>query len=355
MSGAVEQVIAGWDGEDVLLRYDRPTGAWIVIAVHSMARGPAGGGTRMKAYPSLAATVEDATRLAQAMTLKWALSQLPFGGGKTVISVPGPLDTEARRGLLTRYGELLASLRGRVVTGPDVGTSPADMDVIHTTGAPHVFARTPAAGGAGDSGPPTAIGVFAAIETTCETLFGDPSPRGKSVVVQGAGSVGERLIALLREAGADVAFSEVAPQRIHHFRDGLGLRFVAPEHLWFTACDILAPCALGGVLTPGTIAALRCRAVVGSANNQLASPQDAALLRDRGILFAPDYVTSLGGSMAIVGQEMLGWSAIQAEAKVRETVATTLAEVYARAERTGQLTTEAAMAIAAERTTAVSK
>ena len=153
------------------MRFDRPTGAWIFIAVHSTRLGPATGGTRMKSYPEPRAALADALRLAEGMTYKYAVPGFARGGGKTVICVPGELDPQQRTGLLLRYGELLHRLDGYFQTGPDVGTSPEDMDTIAQTGAPHVFCRTPAAGGAGSSGPLTALGVYTGIQVACEHVF----------------------------------------------------------------------------------------------------------------------------------------------------------------------------------------
>jgi leucine dehydrogenase len=149
----METLLQAWDGETVLLHRDRPTEAWICIAVHSTRLGPATGGTRMKPYPDLRSAVQDALSLASGMTLKFSLTGLPIGGGKAVIAVPHDLRPADRAGLLRRYGALIQQLGGLYRTGPDVGTCPDDMDIVAETGAPYVFSRTPAAGGAGDSAP----------------------------------------------------------------------------------------------------------------------------------------------------------------------------------------------------------
>jgi leucine dehydrogenase len=344
----IEHLISAWDGESVVLHPDRPTGAWILIAIHSTRLGPAVGGTRMKPYPSLPAAVDDVLRLAEGMTYKLAAAEAAWGGGKAVIHLPAGFDAAERPALLRRYGALVKQLGGLFLTGPDVGTGPADMDIIGETGSPYIFARTPAAGGAGSSGPPTALGVFGAIQATCEYLFGTPDLRGRRVLVQGTGGVGGPLIDRLCAAGAEVLFSEVDPARVQHWRDERGLAYVSPEAATTTPCDVFAPCALGGLLDAATIAGLRCRAVVGGANNQLATPEDAARLQARGILYAPDFVVNAGGAVAIMGLEVGGWTPEEAEANVRR-IGPNLRRVFERAARDGVTTDTAARRLAEER------
>ncbi len=347
--GSLESLLHAWDGEDVVIRHDRPTDAWILIAIHSTRLGPAGGGTRMKPYPSLADALRDAQRLAESMTYKFALSGLPRGGGKAVLAVPDGLTEKARAGLLRRYGTLVAQLGGLYSTGPDVGTTALDMDIIAETGAPYVFGRSLERGGAGDSGPATAIGVLAAMRLTCVRLFGTEDLAGRRIVVQGAGSVGLPLLRLLHEEGADVAYGDVNPLAYERAHAELGLIHIPPETLYDAECDVFAPCALGGVLNEVTIPRLRCRAVVGSANNQLATPEDADRLAARGILYAPDFVVNSGGAVWLLGRESLGWSAAEAEEHITDTVRRTLERVYSLAEERAVTTTAAALAVAEER------
>jgi leucine dehydrogenase len=337
-----------WNGEALHERFDAETGATILIALHSSRLGPASGGTRMKTYPDLEAARRDARRLSEGMTYKWAAAGFPRGGGKAVLAVPPGLPPEKRDGLLRRYGAFIQELGGRFWTGADVGTSARDMDVISETGAPYIFSRTPEHGGAGDSSGWTAIGVEAGLRTTCARLFGEPSLAGRKIVVQGAGSVGGELIGRLLAAGADVTFSDVEAGSVRRWRDERGLRYVEPDRVFDTACDVFSPCALGGVLEATTIPRLRARAVAGAANNQLAEPGDAERLRARGILYAPDFVINAGGAVGITGQESLGWSAEKARDEVLR-IGETLARVYDLAEKSGITTDAAARRIAEER------
>lgn len=344
-STLVEMLLRQWDGEEVVIRYDRPAASWIVIAIHSTQRGPASGGTRMKSYPNLDLAVQDALRLSAAMTSKFVVAGLPQGGGKGVLAVPQGLSTEERAGLLRRYGSLIQTLGGLFQTGPDVGTSSADMNVISETAAPYIFGRTPDSGGSGDSGQPTAVGVFEGIRVTVRRLYGDNSLAGRRVVVQGVGSVGGPLAEYLVKAGADVLISDVNADAVERMHRHLGVGVITPEQVYDTPCDIFAPCALGAVLNRDTIARLRCRAVVGSANNQLETSADALRLKERGILYAPDFVVNVGGTISLAGGERMGWTRDEVERRIRDTVTQVLDQIYDLAAADDITTTEAAQRI----------
>ena len=347
----MDSLIREWDGESVIVRFDRHANAWIFVAIHSTRLGPAIGGTRMKSYPSLRAALQDALRLAAGMTYKWAAAGVEAGGGKAVIAVPDALDPELRSELLRGYGAFVHKHKGLFLTGPDFGTSSEDMDIIAETGAPYVFARTPGAGGAGNPGPFTALGVFTSIQVVAERLFGDATLAGRRVTIQGVGSVGRELIELLRNAGAEVFFSDVDEAAVTYFCDELGLQCFPPEEVYESPCDIFAPCALGGVLNEKSIPRLRCRAVVGAANNQLATPEDALRLQEQGILYAPDFIANSGGAIAIIGMETRGWSRKEAEQKVTKTIKDNLSQIFELAETESVDTDEAARRLAERRLT----
>ena len=342
----IDRQIRQWQGEEVLIRFDWESDSWIIIAIHSTVMGPGAGGTRMKPYRDFNEALEDAMKLSEGMTLKYAVSGFPRGGAKAVIAVPDELTGECRKALLKRYGNLVKQMGGLFYTGPDVGTSPLDMNVIAETGAPYIFCRTPECGGAGDSGPATALGVFSAIQAVCGQLFGDESLKDRSVLVQGAGSVGGRLIDLLLAANARVMFTDVDETAVKHYRDKMGLPFVESEAAYDTECDIFSPCAYGGILNKATISRLRCKAVAGGANNQLAEPADADRIQQRGILYAPDYAVNIGGAMAIIGIEAMGWTATEADTKVTG-VKETLYRIFDIA-ATREITTDAAARIIAD-------
>ena len=341
----MESLLREWDGETVIIHHDKPTDAWIFIAIHSSILGPASGGTRMKSYENQEAALADALRLASGMTYKFAVPGMARGGGKAVISIPDDLKADSRPDLLRRHGKLIHQLGGIFYTGPDVGTSSADMDIIAETGDPYVFSRTPEAGGSGSPAPYTALGVFTGIQAACANVYGEISLEDRKVLIQGAGSVGGILIKRLQDAGAEVMFSDVDEQVIHRFRDELGVQFIPGEEVYATECDIFSPCALGGVINENTIHQLKCRIIAGAANNQLSQPEDAERLRARSILYAPDYVINVGGAMAIIGIELQGWSKAKAEEKVTGAVRQTLQRIIKMVEMKNITTAEAARRI----------
>jgi leucine dehydrogenase len=304
----MEQLLAAWEGESVSTHRDRRTDTWMFICVHSTRLGPSGGGTRMKTYASPSAALADGLRLSEAMTLKFASVDLPMGGGKAVIALPDahvPTGDERKR-LLHEFGSFVKSLGGLYSCAPDMNTSAADMDVIAEV-CPFVFCKTEAAGGSGDTAPDTAVGVFHGIRASCRFAFGSDELAGRTVLVQGAGGVGGGLIELLRAAGARVVATDVDSQRLATLRSQ-GINVVAPEDALATECDVLAPCATGGMINARTIDGLRCRVVAGGANNQLEKPSDADLLASRGIAYAPDFVINAGGVLHGHGLEVQGWS-----------------------------------------------
>jgi leucine dehydrogenase len=298
----LQDLIARWDGLAVVVRHDAPTGAWVFIALHDATLGRPTGGTRLKPYPTPAAALLDAMRLAEGMTHKWAAVGLPFGGGKGVIAPPGPLDEESRQGLLRRYGRLLAALNGAFRTGEDLGTTPEDMAFL-TAETDHVMGRKGDDGEPLDPGPFTARGVFRGIAAAVARENGSGGGlAGRTVLIQGVGDVGRPLAELLRGAGARLILADLHGDRAAALATQLGgppeVTTVPVEQVYETPCDVFAPCAVGAVVSRDTVPLLRCRVVAGSANNQLAEPADADRLHQRGILYAPDYVINGGGALA---------------------------------------------------------
>jgi leucine dehydrogenase len=291
----LETMIREWDGLATVVRYDALTGAWMFIALHDDTLGRPMGGTRMRVYPTPAEGLRDAQRLAEGMTHKWAGAGIELGGGKAVLALPRRLEGAEREGLLKRYGRLVDSLQGSFSTGQDLGTTTEDMAVIARQ-TRYVHGRT--GDGVIDPGPYTARGVLAAIRAVARHRFGSDDLAGRTVLIQGTGDVGSPLARGLAAAGARLLLSDVDGERVAGLAEELGARIVPPAEVYETECDILAPCAIGGVLNRGTIPRLACRAICGSANNQLDRPEDADLLHERGILYAPDYIANSGGAIA---------------------------------------------------------
>jgi leucine dehydrogenase len=286
-------------------------------------------------------------RLSQAMTRKLAVAGLPFGGGKAVIAVEELPSGEPRRALLLRYGDLVASLGGVYRTSSDMNTGEADMDVVGER-TEYVFGRSVRAGGAGSPGPPTATGVYHGIRASLAHVFGSDDLAGRTIVVQGAGGVGEPLAERLAGAGASVLLADLDPTRAQRVAARVGGATLSADEVLAAECDVYAPCAVGGTLSMETVPRLRCRIVAGSANNQLADSRAAELLRARGILYAPDYVINAGGAIGIVGLEQLAWSEAELDAALAR-IGATLHEIYERADARGSSTAAAADALVEER------
>jgi leucine dehydrogenase len=317
-----------------------------MVAVHSTQRGPSLGGCRMWTYDDARQAVRDVLRLSRAMTLKAAVADLPLGGGKGVIMAPadGRLTPGLRRAALLDFGDLVESLSGRYITAEDVGTSSRDMALIATETS-HVAGLARTRGGSGDPSPLTALGVEAAIRATCERVFSDGSLRGRSVCVLGLGHVGSRVAKRCARAGALLLVSDV-DERKRSVAEQIGAQWVTPDQALRADVDVFAPCALGGLLDEGSVPRLRCRAIAGAANNQLAHERIAEQLQARQILWAPDFVANAGGLINIA-EEIGGYDPSAARARVRG-IGDTLREIFDRSED-GRTPLAAAMALARAR------
>lgn len=278
--------------EEVWRIEDADSGLRGFIALHSTVRGPAAGGLRMRVYDSDEAALADALNLSRGMSYKNAAVDLPLGGGKTVIM--GDPARDKTPALLHAVGRAVEALGGRYWTAEDMGMTPADMAVIARE-TRHVAGRDEGAHASGDPSPVTARGVLGAIKTGAARVFGSADLRGRSVAVQGLGHVGWHLCRLLHDAGARLIVADVDAGRADAAGRAFGAEIVAPDAVHAAAADILAPCAIGGTLNARTIPQIRARMIGGSANNQLATPEDADRLHARSILYLPDYVANGGG------------------------------------------------------------
>ena len=293
---------------------DKSAGLDGVIVVHSTTLGPGAGGCRLWHYPDLGQAFTDAFRLAEGMSYKNAMAGLPFGGAKAVLRRPeAPFD---RAALFRAFGRAVAALDGRYVTAEDVGTSVADMHEV--AGQTRHVAGLAAVGGAagGDPSPWTAQGVYGAIEAGAAFALGSDL-KGLIVAVQGIGNVGAELCRRLADAGARLVIADVAPGRRDRVAKILDARVVGSDAIASIDADIFVPCALGGVLDEPTVATMNAKLVCGGANNQLATPEIAAMLRARGITYVPDYVANAGGIIS-VSAEYLGESAASVEQRVAQ-------------------------------------
>ena len=334
-----DELLRAWDGEEVVVRYDSPSGTWMFVCVHSTALGPAAGGTRMKTYAHPRDGLADGLRLSSSMTRKNAVAGLPLGGGKAVLLVTEIPNDEARRSLLLRYADVVESLHGTYWTACDMNTAPSDMDVIGER-CSSVFGKTEAHGGSGTSAPATADGVFIGIRASAKHAFGTDELSGRTVLVQGVGAVGSILARLVTEAGARVIVTDVDEIRAKELAVEVDGDVVAPEDAIGSECDVFSPNATGGVLSSESIPRLRCRIVAGAANNQLAEPEDAERFAERDILYAPDCVVNAGGIIHLASLEMLGETVGERDARIAA-IGETVTEVFRIADME-QISTEQA-------------
>ena len=283
-----------------------------VIAIHSTAIGPGAGGCRFWHYADIGAALDDACRLAEGMSYKNAMAGLPFGGAKAVLRRPeGEFDRVA---LFQAFGRAVEELGGTYVTAEDVGTSVADMQAVASQ-TRHVAGLDVAEGAAGgDPSPWTALGVFEAMQAAARQSLG-AELSDLTVAVQGTGNVGAALCRRLADAGARLVIADIDPRRRNTLAAVLNAIVVDVADIAAVEADIFAPCALGGALDPQSVAAMQARLVCGAANNQLATPDVAELLRTRGIVYVPDYVANAGGIIS-VSAEYLGEDRASVAARV---------------------------------------
>ncbi len=314
------------DGHEQVVRVvDADAGIRAVIAIHSTALGPALGGIRFWDYSDDDALIADALRLAEAMSLKASVAGLPLGGGKAVVQWDDPTAMRSPAQLEV-LGRAIDELGGRYLAAEDVGATTADMDGIAEF-TPWVTGVSAALGGSGDPSPITAFGVWAGMRAAAQHRWGNTSLADRHVMIQGAGKVGSSLARSLVADGARVSICDLDPARAQAVGNELGVAVLAPDAALSAECDVLAPCALGAVVTETTIEALRCEVICGGANNQLESEAMDDALAVRGILYAPDFVVN-GGGILNIAEEFGGYSrdhAIASTARIEDTAATVFA------------------------------
>ncbi len=328
--------------EQILFGHDAEAGLSSIVAIHNTKLGPALGGCRMWPYRSATEALEDALRLSRGMTFKNALAGLDLGGGKSVIIADPHRDkTDA---LLAAFGQQIDSLGGRYITAEDVGISADDMEMIATRTP---FAKGTRSSGLGDPSPYTALGVFCGLKAAVNHVTDSADLRGIKVCVQGLGHVGYRVAGYLHEAGADLTVADIHSPNLEKAVAAFDARTIAPDEAHLADVDVFAPCALGAGLNRRTIPEIRARIVAGAANNQLAEDEDGRRLKDRGILYAPDYAINAGGviSVALARPD-------EGDHEVRRrtfAIADTLSVIFRRSDREGLPPNEVADKMALER------
>jgi leucine dehydrogenase len=300
-------------GYEAVYRFEgEPSG---FVALHRTVGGKAFGGLRIRAYPTSEAALADALLLGRAMTLKLASVEIPGGGGKAVLEATS-LGAD-RAAAIGRFADWVESLDGRYVTGPDLGVGADDVAQIERRTASTV---------AGDLSASTAMGVRQAMRGALTVLRGTPDLSGRVIAIQGLGSIGARLARTLTHDGAQVIVADLDPSRARALVEELGVAVVGADEILTTECDVLCPCAVGGVIDVGNRAAVRAALVCGGANNIVADDATVEALHARGVSFVPDFLSSAGGAVQGASTHLRGpgdysTEVLDIERRVRELLA----------------------------------
>ncbi|MFZ1288659.1 MAG: Glu/Leu/Phe/Val dehydrogenase [Melioribacteraceae bacterium] len=297
-------VMEKYGHEQVIFCSDKDSGLKAIIAIHDTTLGPAIGGTRMWNYSSFEEALNDVLRLSRGMTYKASVSGLNFGGGNAVII--GNPETQKSERLFRTFGKYIEGLSGRYITAEDVGTTVNDMEYVLMETS-FVTGISKALGGSGDPAPVSAYGVYMGMKACANAKWGSDSLNGKKIVIQGAGRVARYLCEHLFNEGAKITISDILESKVKVVLDSINAEVVLPEKIYNEECDIFSPCALGAVINDKTIPKLNCEIIAGSANNQLEDENEhGQMLKEKGILYAPDYVINAGG-LINVANELKGY------------------------------------------------
>jgi leucine dehydrogenase len=292
---AVFEKIQADNYEQVVFCNDTKTGLKAIIALHNTALGPATGGCRMWNYRDEEEALTDVLRLSKGMTYKNSISNLPLGGGKSIII--GDVSQKTPE-LLRRFGEFVETLKGHYITAKDVGIDSSDLKTIKGKTS-HILGIAGEANSSGDPSPVTAWGVYNGMLACAEAAFGGKSLKGQHVALQGLGAVNYHLLKYLAQEGAKVTACDINNDAVERAKKEFSVQSVSPEDIYDVPCDIFSPGALGAIINPQTIPRLKCKVIAGAANNQLATEKDGEELLRRGILYAPDYAINAGGVINI--------------------------------------------------------
>ncbi len=315
-----------------------------IICLHDLTLGPGLGGIRMYPYPDFSSALIDVQRLAAGMTQKSAVADCAWGGAKSVI-IGDPANKTKE--LLLSFARAIDRLEGLYIGAEDSGTSPSDIltmqqETKYLTGLPHEKSS-------GNPSGFTAWGVYRGIQAALQQVYGSDSVKGRTVAIQGVGSVGTLLADFLFWNGAKLVITDVSMEKAKILARKYNAKYCAPEEIFSAACDVFAPCALGGILNIATIPQLKCKVVAGAANNQLLCEEDGERLRKLGILYAPDFVINAGGLINVTEETMPeGYDSLRSRDKVEKLYDQLLA-IFVIAEKKGFSTHQAAKTLVEHR------
>jgi leucine dehydrogenase len=335
-----------FDGhEQVVFCQDKDTGLKAIIGIHNTVLGPALGGTRMWNYTNEWEALNDVLRLSRGMTYKNSISGLNLGGGKAVII--GDAKSQKTPELMRRFGQFVDSLSGKYITAEDVGMETKDMDTVNEV-TKYVAGISVDRGGSGNPSPVTAYGVYMGMKAAAKYKYGSDSLGGKKVLVQGIGHVGEVLVQHLTENGALVTITDINEERVNQVATKYGATIYSGNDLYSAEVDIYAPCALGATINDATINNIKVSIIAGAANNQLANEAiHGKILKEKGILYAPDFLINAGGVINVYS-ELVKWTNAQVMEKT-ENIYNTALEIFKFADDNNITTHQAAFSVAQKR------
>ncbi len=336
--------------EQLVFFHDEATGLKGITCIHNTQLGPSLGGTRLWNYDNEEEATIDVLRLARGMTFKAAAAGLNLGGGKTVLI--GDAEKVKSEAYFRGLGRYVQTLNGRYITAEDINVGTKDLDFVnmetdYVVGLAHK---------SGNPSPKTALGVFHGIRASLKEVFGSSKIEGKTFAVQGAGQTGDFLIGYLREAKAKkIYYTEVNEKHIKKINEKYpDVEFVEPDDIYGLDVDVFAPCALGAVINDKTIKQLKCKIVAGTANNV---PEDeekhSQALKDKGILYAPDFVINAGGLINVY-HEIQGYNEANADNDIVK-IYDRLISIYEIARENDVHTQQAALMFAEERIKLISR
>ncbi|WP_070786700.1 Glu/Leu/Phe/Val family dehydrogenase [Flavobacterium crassostreae] len=333
------------DHEQIVFCNDKDTGLKAIIGIHNSVMGPALGGTRMFDYANEWEALNDVLRLSRGMTYKAAITGLNIGGGKAVIM--GDAKTKKTPELMRKFGEFVHGLSGRYITAEDVGMETKDMDLVRDV-TPYVTGISEERGGSGNPSPVTALGVYMGMKAAAKYQFGSDSLAGKKILVQGVGHVGETLVEYLTKEGAVVFLADINHEKLAQVSQKYQASIYTGEDLYTADVDIYAPCAMGATINDATVHKIQAKVIAGAANNQLANENiHGAILQERGILYAPDFLINAGGIINVYA-ELAHYGKAEITSKTQNIYDTTL-EILNYATANGITPHHAALRIAQNR------
>jgi leucine dehydrogenase len=331
--------------DEVLFCYNKPTKLKAIIAIHNTTLGNAVGGCRLRRYESETEALKDALTLSRIMTYQSSVADSDTGGGKAVLCKD--FDEETDEAYFRAFGRFVEGLKGKFITYPDLGTDTQDMKYIKRETS-YVLPYESPSGIKAESADLTAHGVYWGMKACVKELYGVSSLDGLTIAIQGVGSVGKKLVQCLKQEKVKLVVTDLNYDSIKDVQDKHpDTLVVRPDQILSTPCDVLSPCALGGVITEENMDQLKCKVIAGAAYNIVEDVRLCTKLFKRGILYAPDFVVN-AGELFLTEDALRVLSKEQALDSVRQ-IYNIMAKVIATSKKENVSPYEAACKMAEER------